>query len=352
MLRYVIVGSGYRSLYYGRIASRYSELFQALFLCRSAEKAALVQSRTAVQAVTRTEEALAFKPDFAVIAVDKGHVFEVARQWVEYGIPVLTETPAGDTMAELDALWRLYEGGARISCCEQYFRYPILIAGLKAVEDGLIGTPQSAYCSMLHDYHAASILRKALRIRPGEGFAITGLRSRETLTQSDSREGAIWDGSTRIYDHDQAIVSFASGKTAIYDFNAVQYRTFLRSRHLSVRGDRGEWSDTLLLCEGSDNQPERRMLTPEIPAAYRCLDTQALRDRRRFWSAEISPDTVQDEFAIASILWDMGAYLSGGPSPYDIREALEDAYFYLLLKKACTGGKTVRSDERLWHDQV
>ena len=349
MLRYVIVGSGYRSLYYGRIAARYPELFQALYLCRSAEKAALVEGKTSVKAVTGAEEALSFQPDFAVIAVDKGHVFEVARQWLEYGVPVLTETPAGDSLIELDALWHLYEQGARISCCEQYFRYPILAKGLKAVSDGLIGAPQSAYCSMLHDYHAASIIRKALCIQPGEGFTITGLRSRETLLQSDSREGAILDGSTRTYDHDQAIISFASGKTAIYDFNAVQYRTFLRSRHLCVRGERGEWSDTLLLCAGSDDQPERRMLTPEIPEGYRCLDTQALRDRRRYWSAELSPDTVQDEFAIASILLDMSAYLAGGPSPYDIRDALEDAYFYLLLQEACAGGKTVCSESRLWH---
>ena len=81
MLRYVIVGSGYRSEYFGRIAARYPDLFGAMYLCRSEEKAALMKSRTGIDAVTAKEEALAFGPDFAVIAVDKSHVFQVAKEW-------------------------------------------------------------------------------------------------------------------------------------------------------------------------------------------------------------------------------------------------------------------------------
>ena len=39
MLSYAIVGSGYRSEYYARIARTYPELFRAMYLCRSTEKA-------------------------------------------------------------------------------------------------------------------------------------------------------------------------------------------------------------------------------------------------------------------------------------------------------------------------
>ena len=36
-LTYVIVGSGYRAQYYGRIAARFPAYFGACFLCRSEE---------------------------------------------------------------------------------------------------------------------------------------------------------------------------------------------------------------------------------------------------------------------------------------------------------------------------
>ena len=75
------------------------------------------------------------------------------------------------------------------------------------------------------------------------------------------------------------------------------------------------------------------MLLPVIPEKYRGLDTQALRDKRRNWTAELAPDTVQDEFAIASFLLDMGDYLHGGECPYPLQEALEDARFWMRLQE-------------------
>ena len=145
-------------------------------------------------------------------------------------------------------------------------------------------------------------------------------------------------------------IAFASGKEAIYDFSPVQYRSYIRSRHLTVRGDRGEWSDTALLTLDEANRPCRTALLPEIPEKYRCLDTQALRDRRRNWTAELAPDTVQDEFAIASLLLDMGDYLAGGPSPYPLTEALEDAVFWLMLQEAARHPwEAVRTRPLPWH---
>ena len=81
MLRYVIVGSGYRAEYFGRIAKTYPDLFRALFLCRSEEKAALMKRHTGVDAVTDADACLAFRPDFVVVAVDRAHVADVAEEW-------------------------------------------------------------------------------------------------------------------------------------------------------------------------------------------------------------------------------------------------------------------------------
>lgn len=334
MLSYLIVGSGYRAEYFGRIARAYPDLFRAQYLCRSMEKAALMTARTGAPASCSVDESLAFRPDFAVIAVDRGHVADVAEEWIQRDVPVVTETPVGDTEEKLRRLQRLHQAGAKIVCCEQYHRYPILMAGLAAVEKGLIGEPASLYLSLLHDYHAFSLIRKALGVSPRESYTLRGVRMLSPVAETDSRYGAILDGREKQAARDMAHISFASGKEAIYDFCPVQYRSFIRSRHLTLRGGRGEWADTTLLYLDDKSRPVRAPLLPEIPEKYRMLDNQALRDKRRNWLSELAPDTVQDEFAIASILLDMSDYLAGGPSPYPFEEALSDARFWLLLNEA------------------
>ena len=348
MLSYVIVGSGYRAEYFGRIARAYPELFRALFLTRSPEKAALMRAHTGAEATVSVADALAFRPDFAVIAVDRGHVADVAEEWILRGLPVVTETPVGDTPGKLRRLWTLAEEGARIVCCEQYPRQPILAAGLAAARR-LIGEPSSMYLSLLHDYHAAALIRQALGVPAGEDYTLRGARQQSPVAETDSRAGAVLDGRVTEALRDMIHIAFASGKQAIYDFCPVQYRSYIRSRHLTLRGSRGEWTDTVILHLDGDNRPRRTFLLPEIPEKYRVLDTQALRDRRRNWQAELAPDTVQDEFAIASLLLDMADYLAGGPSPYPLEEAMEDAWFWLLVNRAVAEPWTeVSASPRLW----
>ena len=350
MLSYVIVGSGYRSEYFARIAKTYPDLFRALYLCRSEEKAALMKRLTGVDAVTDADACLAFRPDFAVIAVDRAHVADVSEEWIRRGFPVMTETPVGDTKEKLRRLWEMGQGGAKIVCCEQYRRQPLIAAGLEALRKNEIGRASSMYISLVHDYHAASLIRTALQIPVGEAFSLRGMRLCNEAVETDSRYGAIGDGRTAVAQRDMIHVSFASGKQALYDFCPVQYRSFIRSRHLTVRGEKGEWSDAQMLYLDGENRPQRRALLPAIPEKYACLDNQALRDRRRNWTAELAPDTVQDEFAIASMLLDMGAYIEGGESPYPLKEALEDAYFWLTVTEAVLHPwKEIASEKMPWH---
>lgn len=333
MITYVVVGSGYRAEYFGRIARTWPELFRACYLCRSAEKAALMRGRTGAAAVLTAEEAMAYMPDFIVVAVDRGHVADIAEEWIQRGFPVVAETPVGDTEEKLQRLETFVERGAKIVCCEQYHRYPILAVGLEAVRQGAIGMPQSAYISLAHDYHAASLLRRALMIGR-ERYEMRGVRSVGPAVNTDSRYGAILDGSATGEVRDRVMIDYESGKTAIYDFAPLQYRSYIRSRHFTVRGDRGEWSDTTVYGLDGQNVPHRTALMPEIPERYRCLDTQYLRDLRKTWRPELFLDTVQDEYAIATILLDMVDYLQGGESPYPLWEAVEDARFWLRLQES------------------
>lgn len=351
MLKYLIVGSGYRSEYYGRIAAKYPELFRAMFLCRSLEKAGLVTKHTGIRATQDLNEAIAYSPDFIVVAVDREHVADVVEEWVLRGFPVVAETPVGSSMDKLRRIWDLQETkGAKIVSCEQYFRHPVLAQGLETVVSGLPGKPVSGYLSLVHDYHAASILRKMM-LTYEEAYVMHGERRSTPVVETDSRYGAFYDGHKGQEVRDIVHVTYESGKTAVYDFASTEYRSFVRSRHLTLRCDRGEWSDRMLYYLDEDNVPQRKLLMSSIPERYRMLDTQALRDIRRTWQPELQLDTEQDEYAIASILLDMKEYLSGGASPYPLKEALEDAVFWLMVQGAAEKPwQEIRMPEVPWRE--
>lgn len=62
-------------------------------------------------------------------------------------------------------------------------------------------------------------------------------------------------------------------------------------------------------------------------------------------------DNAQDEFAIASMLYDMPAYIAGGPEVYPLREALDDAYFRILMEEAVAEPwKEVRAQKMPWNE--
>ena len=125
-LTYIIVGSGWRAEFFGRVARTYPEIFQAVFLCRSEEKARRMKASTGIDAVLSEEEALSIHPDFVVVAVDRVSLVDLTEHWTRKGLPVVVETPVGDSEENLERLERLQAQGARIVCCEQYHRYPIL----------------------------------------------------------------------------------------------------------------------------------------------------------------------------------------------------------------------------------
>ena len=347
-LSYLIVGSGYRARFYARIAKTYPALFSAMFLCRSKEKAALMLRETGVPAVWSPEEAEAFQPDFVVIAVNKTSITDVCIEWVNRGYPVLMETPAGMTREQLLQLWDLRQGGARIAVAEQYHRYPDMIAGLRAIAEGRIGTPGSIYLSMAHDYHGMSLIRRML-MTEGESYSLRGERRMHPVTETDSRTGPIPGNPVREKSRDVVWVSFDSGKNALYDFSGVQYHSFIRSRHVVVRGDRGEWCDTILYCLDEEGRPVREELAPVIPDRYRELDTALLRDARRVPKRALSMDNLQDEFAMATMLYDMKEFLETGKEIYPFSEALEDAYFRILMEEALAEPwKEIRAEKMPW----
>ena len=144
-LSFVIIGSGFRAMFYGRIARLYPELFTLKYLlCRSEEKAAKVHGETGFPTTVSDEDCKNSKPDFVVVAVNKGNIADVAEKWALMGYPVLTETPIGCSLKQLRRIWELKEKyHCKIQVCEQYFHCPTLRAGLHQIQNEAIGQPDS-----------------------------------------------------------------------------------------------------------------------------------------------------------------------------------------------------------------
>lgn len=350
-LSFVVVGSGFRAMFYGRIARTYPELFEMKYmLCRSQEKADRIRTQTGFSVTTSKEACEACRPDFVVVAVNKANIADVAEEWVLRGHTVLTETPAGASLEQLERIWELRERcGCRIQVAEQYFHYPSLSVGMKYIERGDIGEPFSLYISAAHDYHGASIMRKYLSVGQ-EAFAVAAKRFRFPLTETDSREGAVTDGRTTLRERDIALFEFASGKIGLYDFSGEQYHSFIRSRHIIVRGRDGELSDQVLYRLDDRHYPRTKILLPELEPRYRVLETKRIRDYVRMWKPELSLDEIEDEYAIACMLYDMGDYIASGKEIYPLRDALQDAYMWLVLQEAVQKpGKQMYAREMPWN---
>ena len=337
-LSFIIIGSGWRSLFFARIAKRYPQQFHLQYLlCRTQEKADKIAAEYDIPTTTSVEDCELAKPDFVVVAVAKASLFEETQKWAKKGFPVLCETPAANTVEDLKALWELLQKGAKIQIAEQYHRYPIMAAGLKAIQEGKLHDPYAVHLSMAHDYHGVSLIRRMLQPDDPTSLKLDCLWGEQyafPVTETDSRYGAITDGRIKQADRKVITLQFSNGKVAFYDFSGVQYHSFIRARHVNVQGRDGEWNDTFLRYVDENHQPHVEEVKPWLNPTYACLHTETLQAQSQKWLPDVQMDNDQDEYAIATMMFDMRAYIEQGKEVYPMAEALEDAYLYLLMQEA------------------
>ena len=301
-LRFVVVGSGWRSLFYWRIAQALPERFElCAMLCRTEEKAEKMHREYGVPVSTSAEQCMALHPDFVVVAVNKASIAAVSTEWLARGFAVLCETPAALEEDALRALWQLHRQGAKLQVAEQYWLYPTLAKRLAAVRSGALGTPQFARLSVAHGYHAVSLARQFLNAGQ-QPVRVTGRSWTERIIETDSRWGAVHNGALVEKTLQQHTLEFAGGGTAFLDFNGVQYR----------------------------------LLTP-LPDPLAAAAAQA--------------GLNEDETAIACFLDRMQGYLAGGAEVYPLADALQDAYLALLMERALAAGQPLESTPQPWNTE-
>ena len=385
-IRYVIVGSGWRALYYVRIAKALPDRFElCAMLCRSEEKAHKMAEDYNIHTTTSIEECKELNPDFVVVVVNKSDIAKVGMEWMNYGFTVLCETPAALDTDTLKCLWELHKSGKKLIVAEQYTRYPTYDAMLKVLKTGIIGEPDCLNISLAHEYHGANLIRAFLHQKVDVQFTVRAKIYEFTTTETLNRYECFTDG--RIADKKRTVATFefSDGKVAFYDFDSEQYRSPIRKNHVKVQGRLGELKDDTFYYLDRNYQDRKAVLevtercvytgdsNPNLSTVREIVNIDLKEEDRG--AMDISGVNVQahnvyeatfgvcglseDETAIARLMAETAQYSRGegyennGESiavqrDRELREALQDAYTAILMAKAVETGETVASEVQPW----
>lgn len=352
-IRFAIVGTGWRTDFFLRIAQALPERFEVVgVMSRSAEQAAAVARQWGVAGFTSVDDMLRdTSPSFLVLSVPRTVAPSLIRHAAERGVPVLTETPPAVDLDEARALWAALPSDAIVQVAEQYHLSPLLSAQLAAARSGRLGEVSQAMVAQCHDYHGVSVVRRALGVGY-EDAEITAAIFESPLVTGPDRHGD--PREEKLVTARQTTARFDFGdRLGVYDFAAEQYFSWIRGNRLLVRGDRGEINDLELRYLKNYRTPVhtefRRMDTGEGGNLEGKFLRGILAGDEWFFSNPFMPARLNDdEIAIARCLVGMAQRIDGGPDVYSLAEASQDLYLSLLMKEAATNRRPLRSERQPW----
>ncbi len=316
MITYTIVGAGWRSEFYLRIAALMPKTFSVGgILVRDPAKRARLSEKYGVKICTSLEELLQIDCDFVVSCVSKGSIKETLKTLAASGVPVLSETPVA------------VEGiGGRIQVAEQFRFAPRNCAYKAIIDSGILGAVHQVQLSCCHDYHAASLIRFFL----DTGFElprVTAVTLPDPVTRYNGRGGIAASPAVVQAEESIRILQFRD-KTAVYDFSREQYFSDIRASRIVIRGERGEIVDnTCTYLEGGI--PQRFTLRRGTCGSEENLDGFSLlritgNGRVLYKSPFPGARLSDEEIAVATCLVKMKAYADGKGVFYSVKDAAFD----------------------------
>lgn len=350
----IIGGAGFRAQAYLRIARALPRHFRVTGLVvRQAEKGQAMEEEWGIPSYRTLEELLARgRPDFIVVSAGKGAAAEILPGLAERGIPALLETPPAPDLAGLRHVYEeLTRRGALVQVAEQYHLSPLHAARLALIGEGRLGRVTEATVSISQFYHAISLMRKYLGIQY-EDAEVTGMRFLSPQIAGPGREGV--PKEEKLVQQPRDLVWFHFGdRLGIYDFTKDQHRSWIRSNHVSVRGERGEIFDRQLNLLADYQTPLHLELKRVNRGEEENLEGYFLEgilagERYAYRNPYTPARLLDDELAIAGCLTRMGEYAAGGKGFYSLAEACQDTYLGLAAEEAIRTGKTLRTEPQPW----
>jgi predicted dehydrogenase len=140
MTSFGIVGSGWRTEFFCRVAEALPEKFKVSgIVARRQERGEELEARFGISTYRDLESMLGkISADFVITSVPWAENPLVLSELAAAGVPALSETPPAPDLEGLRRVFQLVEDGARIQVAEQYNRQPHHAARLGFVRGGLL----------------------------------------------------------------------------------------------------------------------------------------------------------------------------------------------------------------------
>jgi predicted dehydrogenase len=348
MTKFAIIGSGWRSEYFWRLAAALDDLTCVGVVSRRPKDLPVPVHLSLDECLAAT------KPDFVVTAVPWAVTPSLLVELVERGLPVLAETPPAPDVDVLRRLWHQVGDSGLVQVAEQYTRMPAHAARVALVRNGVIGDPTRVDVSSTHQYHAVSLIRTLLGVGRGP-VDVHAVRTTAPLADPLSRDG--WADPVEVKPATTTIatIAFRDGGFGVYDFTDNQWHNQLLARRLLVRGTHGELHDHDVVRLVADRTIVRSAIVRR-QTGYD-LDLDGFDTDHITFGADVlyrNPYQGQrwndEEIAIATLLQDTAAWVTDiGPEPYPLAEGIEDHRIALAIDESAAFGTTIRvADESWW----
>lgn len=353
MIPFAIVGAGWRSEFFLRIAKQLPERFQVTgMVIRNPEKAKQFETKWGIRSF-QTVDALVENTEFSfvIVSVPRTVAPEITLQLAKRGIPVLCETPPAKDLDGLIALNQALNPSWKVQIAEQYAFQPNHAARLNLVQSGRLGTVSQAQVSVAHDYHGISLIRHLLGITY-EDAVIQAYDFQSPLIKGPDFQGPPKEDGIAMSRQVVANLRFGD-KLAVYDFTDDQYFSWVRSPRMLVRGDKGEINNFEVRYLHDYLKPIEATIRRTYAGHDGNLEGFYLKDillgdAYLYRNPFIPGRLTDDEIAIATCLEKMHQHGQGGPSFYSVAEASQDHYLALMIHQAVASGQTVVTLRQPW----
>lgn len=349
----LLTGCGWRSQIYRRAIANLPGEFELCGILMHSEKRALeTEKEIGIQTTSDFETAISWKPDFTILCVPKSTMKDWIIRFMERNIPVLSETPPGTSIGELNELWNAkIRLNGRVQVAEQYFLQPYYSAIQNIINSGILGEISNVNISAIHGYHCISIFRKLLGIG-FENCTITGNRYQFPVTKTRDRAGWHETGEVLLSSRDRADMVFENGKTAFFDFDGQHYFSPIRNRKWTIQGTRGEIQNDTVCYLNSRNQVVTEKIHREDDGVNNIDGWShmhlSFRGERIYENPFPGLRINDDEIAVTDLLLRMKKYIETGNNVYSLRDGLQDAYLDLMREEAVITGKRVTTATQIW----
>jgi predicted dehydrogenase len=354
MNHFGIIGTGWRAEFFLRIVAACPERFSVVGIVgRGQAKTIELGERFGVRVYSSVDDLIQLgKPDYVVVSVSRGVAVSIITQLAHMGVPALCETPIGETLDDLNAVWSLVERGARIQVAEQFWAQPHHAARIAFARSGKLGTVSQAQVSVAHGYHGISLIRRFLNVM-FEPVTVNAAQFVAPIVEGPGRKGL--PDKEKITSSKQTFARFDFGdKLGIFDFTGDLYFSFIRGQRVLVRGERGEIMNENGVYLQAYDRPIRVRFERLSAGINGNLEGNYLKGIQAgeewVYRNPLAPAALSDEeIAIGTCLLRMAEYVGEGTPFYSAAEACQDRYLDLLMEQALASGQTVTSQPQAWH---